>query len=867
MPLDAGARLGSYEILSPLGAGGMGEVYRARDSKLDRTVAVKILPKAMSADTDALARFEREAKAVAALSHPNILAIFDFGAHDGLAYAVMELLEGDTLRAKVAGGPLPPRKAIEYALQACHGLAAAHEKGIVHRDLKPENVFVTKDGRIKILDFGLAKLTPPPTPLGDRETMEMTPAQGTQPGVVMGTVGYMSPEQVRAEDIDQRSDIFSFGSILYEMLSGHRAFKADTPVETMSAILKQEPPELTETNRNIDPVLERIVRRCLEKQREARFQSARDLAFQLETISGFSTTLSGARMAALSRRRKTPRWVVAVGLGLLAAAAAGYGFATWSKPVRTPSYQQLTFQRGTISAARFAPDGKTILYSAAWNGGPMDVLSTRSESPESRSLGLPSAGLLSISSTGEVAITEGCEFVSGACRGTLARVPLSGGAPREVLKNVNEADWTPDGKDLAVVRSDEGRQGRYRLEFPPDKVLHEAAGTGWISHVRFSPKGDQLAFIEHPSRGDDAGSLCVVDLAGKVRVLADDWGSIWGLAWHPSGAEIWFTAAEAGRIQPLRAVTLDGKQRLLLQAPARLILQDISPSGDVLLSRETARAGLMVMAPGETREKDLSWFDWSTSAQLAADGKSVLFSERGEGTRGAPTIYLRGTDGGPAVKLGDGRPLALSPDGAWALTATADRQKLVLLPTGAGTPRELAIGDGLRPTRAAWFPRSPRLLLLGTDADRTRRAYVMELEGNGPPRAVTPAGNSVDFAGNAVSPDEQWFAVAGGDGKVWLHPLASGEARVVSGPPAGAVPIQWSPDGKLLYVSQRESFPARVHRVEIATGKTTLWREMLPADATGVVRIPAIAVTADGTGYAYTFNHRLSELYRAEGLQ
>ena len=873
MPLAPGTRLGSYEGQSPRGAGGMGEVYRARDTKLDRVVAIKVLPGGTAGDAEALARFEREAKAVAALSHPNILAIFDFGTSDGVAYAAMELLEGESLRGKVSGGPLPPRKAVEYALQVCHGLGAAHDKGITHRDLKPENLFLTKDNRIKILDFGLAKVAPPPPKVHERETMEMTPPLVTQQGMVMGTVGYMSPEQVRGDEVDQRSDIFSFGSILYEMLSGRRAFKADTPVETMTAILKSEPPEISDdTHRQIDPVLGRIVRRCLEKQREARFQSARDLAFQLETISGFSTSLSGSRVPSLPAAGRRWPWgpILLVLAGLVAAGAAGFAAAHWrGGPARVPSYQQLTFQRGTISAARFAPDGKTIVYSAAWNGGPMDVLSTREGSAESRSLGLPSAGLLSISSTGEMAMAEGCEFVSGACRGTLARAPLAGGAPRQLLKDVNEADWTPDGKDLAVVRSEGGRQGRYRLEFPVGKVLYEAAGTGWISHVRFSPQGDHLAFIEHPSRGDDAGAVSVVDLAGKHRVLADNWGSVWGLAWSPSGDEVWFTAAETGRIQPLRAVTLAGKQRTLLQAPARLILQDVARSGNVLLTRETARAGMMCLAPGATRERDLTWFDWSTSAHLSADARSVLFSERGEGTRGAATIYLRGTDGGAAVKLGDGRPLALSPDGAWALAVTADRQKLMLLPTGAGTSRELAVGPVTRVMRASWFPRSNRVLILGSDADRARRAYLLDLDGSGPPHPVTPAGTSIDFAGNAVAPDEMSFAVSGADGQVQVYSLADGGGppRTLAGVPPGAVPIQWSPGGRLLYLSQRESFPARVHRVDVGKGTVSLWKEVLPADATGVVRIPSIDVSADGSAYVYTFNHRLSELYLAEGLR
>jgi len=257
---SSGTRLGAYEILAPLGSGGMGEVYRARDTKLNREVAVKVLPESLSSDREALARFEREAHAVAALNHPNILSIFDFGTHEDTVYAVMELLEGATLRDKLDAGPLPPRRATETAIQIARGLAAAHEKGIIHRDLKPENVFLTDDGRVKILDFGLAKKLGPSRAGTNAST---TPA-GTEPGTVMGTVGYMSPEQVRGRDADHRTDIFSFGAVFYEMLSGRRAFKGDSAVETMSAVLREEPPDLVETGRSISPSLDRIVRHSLE---------------------------------------------------------------------------------------------------------------------------------------------------------------------------------------------------------------------------------------------------------------------------------------------------------------------------------------------------------------------------------------------------------------------------------------------------------------------------------------------------------------------------------------------------------------------------------------------------------------------------
>src|SRR5580704_11128238 len=327
MALTSGTKLGPYEIQSPLGAGGMGEVYRARDARLNRDVAVKILPASFSADPDRLQRFALECRAAAALNHPNILSIFDIGSGDigdvqGAPYVVSELLEGETLRDRLREGPLPSRKAIDYARQIASGLAAAHDKGIVHRDLKPENLFITNDGRAKILDFGLAKLTRPEDDAsGDAPTQQIA----TDAGTVMGTVGYMAPEQVRGKPADPRSDIFAFGAILYEMLSGKRAFRGESAVEVMSAILKEDPPDLTETNRNVSPALERIVRHCLEKNPAERFQSARDVAFNLDALSDITLT-SRAGVKAIPEPRRRWLWPVLGAILVLASWAGIYRY-------------------------------------------------------------------------------------------------------------------------------------------------------------------------------------------------------------------------------------------------------------------------------------------------------------------------------------------------------------------------------------------------------------------------------------------------------------------------------------------------------------------------------------------------------------
>src|SRR5262249_4335647 len=519
MSLAAGTRLGPYEILAPLGAGGMGEVYHARDPRLGRDVAIKVLPASFSQDADRLKRFEQEARSAGVLNHPNVTIVYDIGQHEGVPYVVQELLEGQTLRAELSSGRFSPRKAIDYAIQIAHGLAAAHEKGIVHRDLKPENLFVTREGRVKILDFGLAKLTQVE---GFASASKLPTA--TEPGVMMGTVGYMSPEQIKTEPVDTRSDIFALGVILYEMLSGQRPFKGDSAGETMAAILKEEPPDLSVTNQSISSGLERLVRHCLEKNSERRVQSARDLAYDLETL----TTVSGAAVPATTLSRRRRRWRVPVvaaavlGLGLLAGRAVQ---AIRQKPPAI-SYTRLTFRRGTVYSARFAPDGQTVIYCAAWEGQPARIYATRPGGVESRDLQLPDSRILAVSSTGELAILLGHQATWGPT-GTLARVPLEGGAPRELLESVSLADWSPDGRELAVVHRAGGKD---RIEFPIGKVLYETAEA--IGSMRFSPRGDLIAITDY------AGAVRTLDLSGKVTTISTGWS--WAAAaWRPDGREVW----------------------------------------------------------------------------------------------------------------------------------------------------------------------------------------------------------------------------------------------------------------------------------------------------------------------------------------
>ena len=857
MALSAGTRLGPYEILSPLGAGGMGEVYRAKDPRLGRDVAIKVLPASFSADADRLRRFEQEARAAGILNHPNITAVYDIGTHEGAPYVVQELLEGETLRAALAGGKLSQRKAIDYALQIAHGLAAAHEKGIVHRDLKPENLFVTKDGRVKILDFGLAKLTHQEE--GGQATNLPTASAGTEPGVVMGTLGYMSPEQVKGKSADTRSDIFSFGAILYEMLSGQRAFHGDSAAETMSAILREEPPDLSVTNQSISPGLERIVRHCIEKNPEQRFHSAHDVAFALEALSGLSGATAAATTAGPSARR---RLLPALGVAaILAALGVGY-FVGKGRGTPAPlAFRQLTFRRGTVWSARFGSDGKTVLYSASWDGEPTEVFVSAPESPESRPLGIPGADVLAVSPSGDVAVAlesyVSTEFVR---TGTLARASATGGgAPRQILEGVESADWAPNGQDLAVVRS---VGGRTRLEYPIGKTIYETRG--WISSPRVSRGGDRIAFIDHPGPADDGGLAAIVDRAGKKTTLSPPFGSAQGLAWSPDGREIWFTAADVSN-RALYAVSLSGKLRLLARVTGSLTIQDTARDGRVLLIDETRRLGLSALPPGKTKERELSWLDWSRPAGLSRDGKTVLFFESGEGGGPGYSTYVRGTDGSPAVRLGEGNATALTPDASWALALLhkLTNPEWVLYPTGAGQPRPLKF-PGLRMRGNPRFLPDGRHLLVGANEEgRGDRIYLVDVEG-GKPRALTPE----NFRGpGPISADGKRFVARGPDERAYVYPIEGGEPAPILGFEPSDLAVGWTADDRALFVQRGGGSGARIDRLDLATGRRKPWREILPSDATGVVRISSVFVSPDGTFYAYAYSRVLSNLFLVEGLK
>ena len=841
----------------------MGEVFRARDSRLGREVAVKILPAVLAGDEERRRRFELEARAAGGFNHPNIVAVYDVGHQDGTHYVVSELLEGETLRARLGEAPLPTHRALDYALQVARGLAAAHEHGVVHRDLKPENLFVTRDGLVKILDFGLAKLTQgeEAAPTSDPAGLP-TLSRGTSPGTMVGTVGYMSPEQVRGQAADHRSDIFSLGTILYEMFAGRRAFQRASAVETLNAILKEDPPDLSDGGRPVPPGLDRVVRHCLEKRPEERFQSARDLLFDLETVSGLAVSGSGATRAREATRSTRRRRRVLAALAVAAAAVLPVlGFLAGREMTRRPLpvYHQVTFRRGTVTAARFAPDGGTLVYSAAWDGGAGDVYQGRLDSPDARAVGFPGAILQAVAA-GEMALVQ-----SGPRGNVLGRVPLAGGAVRPIAENVVAADWSRAGAEFALVRLG---GPRLRLEFPLDRVVYET--TGNITWPRLSPRGDAVAFIDHPFLRDDRGAIVLVDRAGRRTVLADGWASAEGLAWSPDGSEVWLTAARTGARSQLYAVDRAGRLRLVTTAPARLVLHDIAPDGRVLLAHNMLRRDVSALPPGASEERPLSWHDHSLAVYLSPDGRKVLFSESGEAGGRGYGVYLRGTDGSPAVHLGEGHVFALSPDGQWALTAPLARPThLVLLPTGAGQPRTLALPGLARFLWAGFFPDGRRIVVLGSEADRPLRLFALDVSG-GPLRPIAPEG--VVMNSNTISPDGRSFLglrMLEAGQRFRLHLVGGGTDVAVPGAEPGDAPVDWAEDGRSVFVVTSDgSGPSlKVVRLDTRTGARTPWRVIRPPDPIGVTGLEGPHVTPDGGSYVYNVRRVISSLFVVEGLK
>jgi serine/threonine protein kinase len=851
----AGQLLGHYRLLEKIGSGAMGEVFRARDERLGRDVAVKLIRPASSDNPDHLRRFEQEARAAAALNHPNILAIYDVGFEGTVPYIVSELLEGENLRQRLIKGAIPVPQAADYALQIAHGLTAAHERLIVHRDLKPENLFLTVDGRIKILDFGVAKLQAPAA--DDRPVESKTTV--TKHGAMIGTVAYMSPEQLRGKTVDPRSDIFSFGAILYELMAGCRAFRGETEVDTMTAVLREEPAGMDVEDSTIPRGYQDIIKHCLEKNPENRFQSARDLAFALETLSASSPSRAARFRRGTTGIRHALPWTL---LAFLAAAVAVLVVTQFLRtPAPSPAYRRLTFEPGTVYSARFAPGGKSIVYSAAWNDRPLQLFTTVGDSLLTQPLNITDANLLAISPNNELAVvlhgTHNGELETVG--GMLARAPLAGGSPKELLADVRWADWDPQG-NLAVVNYVDGHS---RLEYPIGKVLIQSGG--WISNIRFSPQGDRIAFMDHPALWDNRGTVCVVDRAGHVQTLTPEYESEEGVAWHPNGKEIWFTAIEKGNNLNLKAVTLSGKIRTILDLPMGMALQDIAPDGSVLVSLDSKRLAMAFSTLGSNADVELSWHDWNVAKDISRDGKFVLFEDASEAAGPGYAVALRNVDGTLPVRLGDGSAGGLSPDGKWAISvSTGEPQQITLLPIGAGQPRPVDV-SGLERIHSGWarfLADGQRIIANANEPAHATRCYVLEIAG-GKPKAVTPEGTVC----GPSSPDNRFVVGVGPNSALGIYPIGTGSARMIPGLEAGFLPVQWSSDGSVLYGYHVGELPSKIYKARIDTGKQTIVQELRPSVPAGVVMVAPVVANRDGTRFVYSYNQTLSVLYLISGLR
>jgi eukaryotic-like serine/threonine-protein kinase len=874
MTLTAGTRLGPYEIFAPLGAGGMGEVYRAKDTRLGRDVAIKVLPARFSSSPELRERFEREARAISSLNHARICTLHDVGHQDGVDFLVMEYLEGESLAERLRKGALPLRETLKIGMEMCEALDVAHHAGIVHRDLKPANIMLTKSGA-KLMDFGLAKASAAggsasrSAPLlSAAETISgpspMSPLTGA--GQVIGTIQYMSPEQIEGKEADARSDVFALGAVFYEMATGKRPFEGKSQLTLASAILEKDPTPIRQLQPLTPPAFERVVSTSLQKNPDDRFQSVRDIRLELKWITEnpIAETNPNEASTANNSLRLLP-WALAGALAIATAAGAWLHHQNVGRAV-IPTYKQLTFERGFVYAARFAPDGRSVVYSASWDGQPLQIYSTDPGSPESRALNLVNSTLFAASAK-DLAISIGCRNrYIGDCQGTLALVPISGGAPREVAEEVVAADWTSDGSEMALVRHTEGK---YRVEYPRGKVVYQSAEP--MAFVRIAPDGKSLAAAQFLGEWGDAGQVLVLDSNGKELAHSQTYVSLEGVAWPPSGDEVWLAGTtDTGWADAIYALRMNGRERIVLRLPGMLRLHDISRDGGVLLSKDLWRSDILYRGANEKSERKLSWLDYAQLRDITDDGKMVSFADWGQAAGTSALAFVRKTDESPAVKLGAWDEPVLSPDGTRVLAVegiTVGTGKPSVVPIGVGEIQNFDVDEIQNVQSMGWMP-DGKSFYYGADDGHGFRMYLQDLAG-GKPRAVTPVitVKSYYFETHLASPDGKFLFVRDTNGKAKLYPVAGGQPQDVAGWMPDDVWITWAKDGREAYVFHDEKTTATVYRLDVTSGKRELVAKLTPADTAGVTSISNVLYTPDGKAYAYSDTQELSELFIVGGVK
>ena len=847
-----------YKVLSHLGSGGMGDVYCARDTKLQRDVALKFLPVEMSQNSERLARFDREARALATLQHTNVASAYGLEQSPEARFLVMELVEGEGLDERMAHGPIGQTEARQLAAQIACGLEAAHEKGIVHRDLKPANIRLTPDGTVKILDFGLAKAwsdDDPDTDLSDSPTMT---ALATIQGVILGTAGYMSPEQARGQTVNKQTDIWAFGVILWEMLTGQRLFDGSTTSDVMAGVLKGEI-----SDKQLPPdtpaAMLRLLRRCLERDRKHRLRDIGDAA--LELAAAEEEPDSGTENMPATGWFSLPVWLV-----ILAVAVAGTGFATWlfldgsdseSGTTQIVEFQQKTFSEQMIFNAQFLPGGQGIIYSSAQFGNVPQLHHLSHASAAPRKIGPRGTTLLSVSDSGELAVLIDAKYLNHrVLDGTLARMSVEG-HPRPLIENVRDADWG-EGEELAIVRRVGGVD---RLEYPVGNILYESSG--YISEPRISPDGKQVAFLDHQWWLDDRGWLKVVDQSRLVTTLSEEFWAVQGVVWQEDGLSILFSGATgSAKLAPMVASLESGQVTPVLSTPDAATVLDVDEQGQLLVLNARLRYGVVARPRNSDAEIDLTWLDLCWGPRLTPDGKTLVFSD-GHGGENY-SVVTRTIDGSPLTTLGPGDVQSLSHDGAWVAALIANPPGVAVYPIGTGAARSLAPGPISQFHHAFWLPDNEHVLIIGNEAGGPVRCYRQSIFGGLPVALDTPGAENFDM------PTLDGKAILGQDqDRAWsLYPLDGGQPRPMPGLHGGDEIWAWNPDGTAVYVTERRMVPTKLIRVDLSS------QERRPEFTIGPEREPGLVwISINGrvfdpaNGYAYGYLKDLGGLFVVDGVR